>query len=42
MTEKAKEMILARNRMLEGLQFQVQALLGSALLDTKVFRVSLR
>ena len=38
MTEKAKEMILARNRMLEGLQFQVQALLGSALLDAKVFR----
>ena len=31
-------MILARNRMLEGLQFQVQALLGSALLDAKVFR----
>lgn len=38
MTEKAKEIILARNRMLEGLQFQVQALLGSALLDAKVFR----
>ena len=31
-------MILARNRMIEGLQFQVQALLGSALLDAKVFR----
>ena len=31
-------MILARNRMLEGLQFQVQALLGSVLLDAKVFR----
>ncbi|MGC6485123.1 MAG: NADH-quinone oxidoreductase subunit C [Candidatus Puniceispirillales bacterium] len=38
MSDKAKEIILARNAALEGLQLQAQSLLGTAVQDAKIFR----